>query len=194
MVSYLHMSRFLFVLPAVLFVGAGCGPTLPMLSVDAVAERVQDSVSRAMERGAEEVTRQRTGADVDFDITGGGAMYTDPATGRFVAVGESVALPDQFPADIPVYANGTPTSVSVEGNGVSASLLVLTTDSREDIRSWFLNATADAGWTHEGTFDTADNAVLSFTRSGDAAGKLTVTIMPPNLQKEISVLVLRKGE
>jgi hypothetical protein len=193
-VCFVSMKRLLWVLAPLALVGLGCNPPSADELAARVKEQVQNTVTQAVEKGAEEVAKQRTGGDVDLDITHGGASYTDPATGRYVAVGEHVAIPDQFPDDIPVYENGTPTSVSIEGSGKSASLLVLTKDGRNTIRDWFLSAAESKGWAREGVVETADNIVISFARPDDASAKLSVTIMPPNLQKEVSVLVLRKGE
>ena len=178
---------------ALIVLGVGCdAPKLTVEdAVEKAAEQVQSAVQEATERGAEEVAKRQTGQDVDIDFTHSGATIVDPATGKTVSVGAAVSIPAGFPSDIPVYPGATPTSLSLDPNKTDASLLLITKDGRNAIRDWYNAQAATAGWETDGALETADQVLLSFKKDG---AKLTVTVLPPNLQKETGILLLRKGE
>ncbi|MEN9557693.1 MAG: hypothetical protein RL141_62 [Candidatus Parcubacteria bacterium] len=185
------MPRAALLIVPFLLLGAGCA--LP--SKEEIARSAQDAVTQAAERGAEEIAKHNIGKDVDIDMTQHGAVFRDPVSGRTIAIGEKIALPEGFPADIPLFPDATPTSAAVDPVAKSATLLVTTTEPHAAMRDWYAENATALGWAAEGTLATADRTILSFTRpEGAGTAKLTITVMPRNLQKEVMVLVARKGE
>lgn len=186
------MKPLLPFLVALVCVGVGCADKLDVTQVvDQAKETVQGAVRQTVEQGVEKVTSQKINTDIGVDFSEGGATFTDPKTGKTVAVGAQVTVPADFPADMPQYPGAVATSLSFDAAHVDASLLLMTPDTRAQIREWYATAAAEAGWTQEEILDTADRFVVAYAKTG---ATLTVTILPPNLQKEVGILLLRQGE
>lgn len=189
------MKRHLSLLALIVLAGAGC------TSVDALKQAATDAATNAAKTAAQKVEegaakgaiKAGTGQDVDVKVTDNGLSFTDKNGASFVA-GDNVAIPSSFPKDVPVYANGKPTSIQVIKAGESASLLFTTKDDRTAIRDWYLSEADKGGWKIDGTMETADNIIISFSRvEGDATAKMTVTIQPKSIDGTVQVMVVRKG-
>lgn len=96
------------------------------------------------EQAAEQAVEQAMGEDADINVEDGSVSMTD-AEGNNVAIGENVALPDNWPAEIPVYDGGTLSLASVDAaSGVTA--MWMTDATPEDAAAAYGAALEAAGY------------------------------------------------
>ncbi len=183
--------KLLSVAALFVLVGAGCNP-LSMFQKQA-EDAAQKAAMAGVEGSIEASIKQNTGKDVDVEFENDGASYTDPETGDTFAMGDNVAIPSDFPQDMPRYPGSTPKSVSLTGE-LDASLLVETSDKRAAVRSWVEAEFPKAGWTSDGTVESADMVILTFSRSENGGtARAVVTISPPSVQEKTNIVMTRKG-
>lgn len=186
----MHFRRVLIPVALLSLLGSGCATSVS----DAAHGLFQRIASKVAETGAEQGIKNATGKDIGVRVTDTGATFTDPKTGRVLAIGDAVSIPAGFPADVPLYPGAVPTSVTVDAGGSNAAYIFSTTHTRFTVRDWF-NATAvENGWKNDQSFETVDQIILSFTKpSANGTAKLTVTVSPTNVHGEVTAVVARSG-
>jgi hypothetical protein len=155
-------------LTAVLILGA------PALSAcGGVAEQaVQDAAEKAAE--------QAVGGDVE--LTDEGVTVTDD-DGNQVAIGTDVSLPDNWPAEVPVFDGGTLSMVTVQADG-SASAMWTTDASPDEAGQSYGDALEAAGFTSESDANMGGVFLRQYSGNGfsvavnalDADGTTTVMV------------------
>lgn len=119
---------------------------------------------------------------------GGSAPAPDTVPPPPAAGVEPVALPDRFPADLPIPPGATVVraEVSPDAAGTAASASLVTTADADDTLSWYAGALADAGWDVERASG-AIHAVL-----GESWADVTVLAAGPG-RTEIEARVWKAG-
>ena len=129
----------------------------------------QRAVDRAVERTIEESTGIRIDEDEDrVTITGGdGEEYT--------MEGDGSSLPDDWPADVPVYPDMRIESSTTMrmGDDVQFVVSATTSDDVSDVYEWYRDELPDAGWEITGDFSIEQNgertANISSSKDGSDA-------------------------
>lgn len=109
---------------------------------------------RAAERYAEETLQRAIGDEGEVTIDSGGEQVTIKTDEGETTIGQSASLPDGFPDEIPVYPNiKITTSTRSTNNGkVSFSVAAESSDSFEDVSSWYMNQLE--GWENKNEMTT----------------------------------------
>lgn len=178
---------------ATIVLGAGCESPLTYVK-DRIQEKANNAVTSAAEQATEQLAKQRLGQDVDVNFTGKGVALKGKKDGQIFAIGEDVAIPEEFPADVPRYPGAKASSVSVSQEKQEAAVLLETGDARKDVRAWLEREAVEAGWNIEGTpYETVDSTILFFLRE-ERGGKahLTATVSVTG-QGKTSILMARQG-
>lgn len=132
-----------FVLVGLLSVGAfalaGCSLT------DKVANKVG-------EVAAEKVLESATNGG-DVQITNDSFTYTDSNTNTTLSYGEDIALPSDFPDDVPVYDDAKVTSSMSSSSDGSYNVTMSSTDSFDSINSFYASEIVKDGWKIDNTGD-----------------------------------------
>lgn len=105
----------------------------------------------------------------DVEINDEGVTVTDPS-GNAMAAGENVALPDNWPTEVPVPDGGTLTFVTVTADG-SASAIWTVDGSPAEAVDAYAAALTGAGYTEESNA-AADGTVMK----GFAGNGWTITV------------------
>lgn len=100
--------------------------------------------SQAAEKITEQIIEDNASGDVDVDLEDGSVNITDGDGNQFAA-GDSIPLPDNWPADIPTY-DGNLTTVSIDKNGGSVLASWRTEDSLSDAYESYNAALESAGF------------------------------------------------
>ena len=111
---------------------------------------------------AEKAAEQAVGGNVD--INDEGVTVTDDQ-GNAVAMGSNVALPDTWPAEIPVYDGGPLSMVSIQEDG-GVSAMWLTDATPEDVATAYGSALEAAGYTQSQTSNMGGMIVSEYTGNG----------------------------
>lgn len=134
------------------------------------------------EKATETAIEQSTGVKIDKD---GEQVTIEGEDGAVGAVGEDVKLPDDFPADVPVY-EGEIKAVIAGENQWTVSLE--TPDDAQTVLDFYAEKLAADGWKKEMTANTPDGGMYSASKgeravsvavssgSGEDAGKTVVTM------------------
>jgi ABC-type Fe3+-hydroxamate transport system substrate-binding protein len=105
---------------------------------------------QAAEQAAEVAAEQALGGEgQDVEITDEGVTVTDEE-GNNVAIGENVAVPDNWPADVPLYDGGTLQMISVQADG-SALAMWQVEGTPEEAVAAYTAALESAGYTQDTT-------------------------------------------
>lgn len=99
--------------------------------------------------------------------------------------GSTVSLPDNFPADVPLYPDARIEMAHSEGS--SLNLIHKTSDSVDDVSQFFKTKLAEAGWADSETMDTPRGAVISVSQGNR---RVTITIVGEDDKTMISTLVV----
>lgn len=121
---------FVLAIPLLL---AGCALT------DNLAEK-------ATEKVAEKAIETVTNAEVDL---GEGEISITGEDGESMSLGEDLEVPEDFPADVPVYGDATISSVSSVNE--SFYLGLTTDDDYDDIKDFYEKQLEKKGWTIDNT-------------------------------------------
>ncbi len=115
--------------------------------------------------------------------------YTDPSTGTTVTVGAGAVIPADFPADVPVYGNGTVQSAATSTNTGTpgASLMFLTTDGAQTVGAWYEGELTGKGWKKTGTYNFGSQTNAIYTK-GTTTISVTVTGDVENGQNSVLVI------
>jgi hypothetical protein len=152
----------------------GCGK--------AVEETQEAAVERAIEASA-----AKDGREVDVDLSGDritmktedGEFHSDGATGSMtftsgdgnvsMTSGAGAQIPDDFPADAPVYAGAEVRSAMRDTQQGTFMVQLYSPDKLDKVTEWVKTETASKGWTLDG--DVSQGApdplnILNFTKDG----------------------------
>jgi hypothetical protein len=114
------------------------------------------------EQAAEKAAEQAIGGDVD--VNDQGVTVTDDE-GNQVAVGEDVALPDNWPAEVPVFDGGTLSMVTVQADG-SANAIWMTDAPPEEAAASYTAALEAAGYTSDSNSSMGAMFISEYTGNG----------------------------
>lgn len=117
---------------------------------------------QAAEEVAEQAAEQAIGGDVEVDDQG--VTVTDEE-GNEVAIGEDVAVPDNWPADIPLYEGGTLQMVSVQADGAATAMWIVEGTPAE-AASAYGAALEENGFTADSESTMGGMIVNSYTGNG----------------------------
>jgi hypothetical protein len=120
------------------------------------------SCGQVAEKAAEQAAEQAIGGDVD--VTDGGVTVTDE-DGNQMAAGENVTIPDNWPAEVPVYDGGTLQVVTVQADG-SASAMWATDGTPQEAATAYAEALTSAGFTEDSTSNMGGMIVNMYTGNG----------------------------
>lgn len=132
------------------------------------------------EEAAEQAAEQALGGDVE--LTDEGVTMTDDQ-GNEVAIGEDVAVPDNWPAEVPLFEGGTLQMVTVTGDG-GASAMWMTDATPEEAAAAYGAALESAGYTSESNSNLGGMLVSEYKGNGytvsmqsiDADGSTTLMV------------------
>jgi hypothetical protein len=154
------------------------------------------SPHRMMERGIERAIEREVGGDVDIDYGRGrdgetnvtfsgedGETYT-------VNTGADVALPDNWPASIPLPGDAkvTYTGTMMTGEpGGGTTVAFLTRQSPAEITEYYKKELVQNGWTIAATMATADGSMVSASREDNEGVILYVSTSPEGTAVSMTV-------
>lgn len=151
------------------------GLALVVPSIGACGQVAEKASEAAVEQALE-------GEGQDVDITEDGATVTDDQGNKFT-VGADVALPDNWPAEIPTFDGGTLSLVSVEGSG-RVSAVWVTEASVEEASAAYVGALKAAGYTETSMANANGMVVGTYTGNG-----YTVNVNTMGADGQTSVMV-----
>lgn len=129
----------------------------------------------ACQRAAEEIVEEQTGVEIDQE---GDSVTITGSEGEEITH-EAESLPDDWPADVPVYEGAeveASTSVSM-GQGTQMSATLVTEDPVADVFAWYKAEAESGGWTIESEAsmqaEGATTALLAL-KKGDMEVTITV--------------------
>ena len=136
---------------------------------------------QAAEEMAEQAAEQAIGGDVE--VNDEGVTVTDEE-GNEVAIGEDVAVPDNWPAEVPLYEGGTLQMVSVQADG-AATAMWLADGTPADAAADYGAALEDAGFTADSESNMGGMIVNSYTGNG-----LTVSMQVLDSDGQTTLMVI----
>jgi hypothetical protein len=153
---------FALAVASLILFGAGCNPF----------QSVQNKIGATV---AEGIVNKATGGNVNINAQGQQVTYTDNKTGATSAFGEDVKLPADFPKDAYIYPGTKVTGVTTsKENGVTAWVMLTTSDSAKTVADWYAKDAKDEGWTEESSFTMNEVETRSYTK-GSATLTMTAT-------------------
>jgi hypothetical protein len=135
---------------------------------------------QAAEQVAEQAAEQAIGGDVQLDD--GNVTVTDDE-GNEVAIGEDVSLPDTWPAEVPVYEDGTLAMVSTQADGAAFATWMTDATPEEAATSYDAALTA-AGFTLETDSNMGGMVVREYVGNGYTVG---VSVIESDSQASVMV-------
>lgn len=117
----------------------------------------------AVQGAVEEAAGKAIGGNVD--INSDGLSVTD-ASGNAVQIGDDVSVPDNWPAEVPIYDGGKLKSVMVAGDGASVNAVWQTDATAEEAAKAYGDALLAAGYTAGSTIDAAGAMGGDYTGNG----------------------------
>lgn len=137
------------------------------------------------EKAVEKAVESSTNNDVDFDFSDDTFSYTTDE-GESMQWGEDAELPDNFPADVPVYQNADVTSSSYSQEDDYYSATLTSADDYDSVNSYYESELSKQGWTVDDTYDFSDSDGQSASYSASKDDRsLTVGIY--EFEDEISI-------
>lgn len=117
-------------------------------------------------QNAAEVAAEQAGAG-DVEINEDGMTVTDE-DGNNMAIGDNIALPDNWPSEVPAFDGGTLQTVMVEADGASVNAMWIADGSAADVAAAYGQALEAAGYTADSNLDSVGMAGGEY--SGDVFG------------------------
>lgn len=177
-----RLVSFVSVLGAFSLFGFGCNPFASF------QQNVEQKVGNAVTQG---IVSGVTGGKVDIDSSGKQVTVKDNATGNVVAYGENVAIPSDFPKDIPLYPGATPIGVLISKSGDHGTSVTLkSSDDSAKVVSWY-EGELKTGWKQESSFSAHGTEIRSYTKEN---AKLAVTITPGDNQQGSMIALVKTTE
>ncbi len=110
---------------------------------------------RLGEKAAEKITEEvlETGTNSDIDLTDE-SINISSDDGSSFALGEDLALPDNFPSDVPIYSGASivGTSSSEGEQGATFQVTLSTEDEFSAVSDYYKAAIVDEGWTLDNSY------------------------------------------
>lgn len=107
-------------------------------------------ISAEMQEKMIEAAAAHAGVDADIELDGvnsGTFKVNDAEHGEMsTSFGESAALPDDLPEDLPVYDGMVPSVVNKAAEGNVVNIIATSSDTFEKISSFYKEQTAAQGW------------------------------------------------
>ena len=166
-------SRVLVVLCLVLAVAPGC-------------KKASES---SAEKAAERAIERATGNKADVNITGEGVKIAGKEGGKefsyeVAGKGGAVALPSNFPGDVPRYPQARVQSSMSQGNAMNM-VTFQTGDSPEKVHAYYGAKLKDGGWDIVNEVSTPQMRMINAKKAGRDAnvsvfgseGKCTITVV-----------------
>lgn len=116
------------------------------------------------ESATEQLMEQAAGGSVNIDIEGDGV--TVEGSEGAMSIGGSVDLPDNWPAEVPTYGDGTLVMVSVDTSSGSATAMWNTDQSVEEAAAAVKSMVEGAGYSVESESSMADVSMFGATGNG----------------------------
>lgn len=161
---------------ALALVGAGC----------------KNPLTAAKEKVTEGVVSSMTGGKVQMDSEAGGATFTDPKTGAKMAVGEDLAIPANFPKDVPIYSGAKVKAVVMaDDTEKNATISLSSTDVPKTVADWYDKTLASAGWKQTSTYSA--NGSFLFVYEKDKT-KIAVTVALDSATQGAAITLIRTEE
>ena len=133
-----------------------------LAGIVALSAPVLSACGGIAEHAAEQAAEQAIGGDVD--VEDGQVTVTD-ASGNAMAIGENVALPDDWPAEVPAYDNGQLAMVTVQADG-SANGMWMTDVTPEEAAAAYEAQLTSAGYTSASTSNLGGMIVAEYEGNG----------------------------
>jgi hypothetical protein len=124
------------------------------------------AAEQAVEEAAEQAIEEAGGGDVE--LTDEGVTVTDDE-GNEVAIGQDVALPDNWPAEVPPFDGGTLSMVTVQADG-AASAMWSTDASPEEAAQAYGASLESAGYASESNSNMGGMFVSEYSGNGYSVG------------------------
>jgi hypothetical protein len=103
---------------------------------------------KVVEKAIERRVEKETGKKVDIDLKGKeGQIKITGKEGSFEA-GEKVAVPDDFPKDVPIYP-GAQARMAMKNKDQGVTMMLGSKDSLDQVASFYKKELADKGWKQE---------------------------------------------
>jgi hypothetical protein len=141
---------------------------------------------QAIEEAAEQAVEGAGGGDVE--LTDEGVTVTDDE-GNEVAIGQDVALPDNWPAEVPPFEGGTLSMVTVQADG-SASAMWSTDGTPEEAAQAYGGALEAAGYTSESNSNLGGMFVSEYSGNGYSVG---VNVLDADGMATVMVTATKSG-
>lgn len=129
------------------------------------------SCGSAVENAVEEAAGNALGGDVSIDD---GNMTVTDAEGNEMQIGENIAVPDNWPAEIPVYEDGALISVVIGSGGASINAIWTTTGTPEEAAAAYGSALESAGFSGGDTSAVAGMSSMDYTGNGYTINVTTI--------------------
>jgi hypothetical protein len=152
-----------------------------LAGVLAVGATTLTACGSAVENAVEEAAGNALGGDVSIDD--GNLSVTDEE-GNEMQLGENVSVPDNWPAEIPVYDNGKLISVMVAGDGSSVNAVWQTDATVEEAAAAYGSALEASGFTAGDT-----SAITGMTNATYDGNGYTVTVTTLDAEGTATLMV-----
>ncbi len=126
--------------------------TAALVALLVIGVPVLTSCGGAAQQAAEEAAGNAIGGDVDINEDG---VTVQDSAGNNITIGEDVALPDNWPAELPAYDGGKLASVMVAGDGSSINAIWMTDEDAATAAAAY-GATLEAAGFTSGTATNAE--------------------------------------
>lgn len=136
-----------------------------------------------------EYSAKADGQDVKVNIQSGDeTMVVESKDGSF-ATGENVAIPENFPKDVPVYKGLKPTMSSTMGGEGSFMLSGTIEDSPDDAATYYSREAAANGWTETTKISQPQMIMLAYEKDDRA---MTIMSSSEAGSTSLSITVAKK--
>lgn len=124
---------------------------------------------------AEQAAEQAAGAALggDVNVEDGGVTVTDES-GNAIAIGENIDVPENWPAEVPLFEGGSMVSVSVNADGTAGAMWTTDTTAEEAAAAYDKTLTA-AGYTQTETANMGGMIVTGYEGNGLTVSVSTIT-------------------
>ncbi|OGL73338.1 hypothetical protein A3E39_00060 [Candidatus Uhrbacteria bacterium RIFCSPHIGHO2_12_FULL_60_25] len=169
--------------------GFGCNPF--QAAKDKISEKIGEKV---VEKTLEKAIEKSGAKDVDVDLDKQGFTFKDEKTGQVFSMGDNVAVPDNFPSDVPRYPDATPKSVTMNEEQQEASLMLETSGGLDEVVAWYKDEMPKQGWKSASSFDSAQAKIMSFEKDENGGtAKLSVSVTGDTSDGKTSIILARNG-
>lgn len=172
----------------------GCGQKAAEKISEAVVEKaIEDAAAREgqkvdVDMSSGRVTIQSEEGTFEMDTGEGSTTFSsDKGEGAFV-VGAQAEIPEDFPKDVPLYANMTPNMVMQDNAEKTITVTASTPDAPDKVVAFFRSNMKDKGWSEDTalTGDMGKMNLFTFTKgereatlmvlAGETGAEITLTV------------------